>query len=411
MTAALDQAREVREEDRLDVARVDAFLRQHIDGLHGVPTIRQFPGGASNLTYLIGYGERELVLRRPPAGVKAKSAHDMLREAHVMAALKPHYPHVPAILARCDDHTVLGHDFYVMERLRGIILRRDLPAALGLDEAGVRRLCLGFIERLVELHQVDASLPELAGLGKGEGYIARQVGGWSERWRQAKTDDTDPCEDVLAWLAAKQPPRETAICVIHNDYRFDNVVLDPGSLSGFGGRGENSAVRGQISDALPAHSGSMGRQSGGNMDRTAGFAARPTKARQAPGHPLDIIGVLDWEMSTLGDPLMDLGGSLAYWVQADDDTVFQSFRRQPTHVPGMLTRREVVAHYAERSGWSVDNFDFYEVFGLFRLMVIIQQIYRRFVLGQTSNPQFAGFGQAAAYMGQRCRRLIAGSSL
>ena len=351
-----DQARDVRDEDRLDVVQLDAFLKQRIDGLRGTPTIKQFPGGASNLTYLIAYGERELVLRRPPSGVKAKSAHDMLREAHVMAVLKPHYPLVPAILATCDDHSVLGCDFYVMERLRGIILRRDLPIDLGLDTDGVRKLCTGFIDKLVQLHQVDATLPALAGLGKGEGYVARQVRGWIDRWRAALTDGTDACEDVLAWLADKQPARETAICVIHNDYRFDNVVLD---------------------------------------------AARP----------LDIVGVLDWEMSTLGDPLMDLGGSLAYWVQADDDTVFQSFRRQPSHVDGMLTRREVVDYYGERTGWSVDNFDFYEVFGLFRVMVIIQQIYRRFALGQTTNPQFAGFGQAAAYMGSRCRRLIAKSSL
>jgi len=351
-----DQARDVRDEDRLDVVQLDAFLKQRIDGLRGTPTIKQFPGGASNLTYLIAYGERELVLRRPPSGVKAKSAHDMLREAHVMAVLKPHYPLVPAILATCDDHSVLGCDFYVMERLRGIILRRDLPIDLGLDTDGVRKLCTGFIDKLVQLHQVDATLPALAGLGKGEGYVARQVRGWIDRWRAALTDGTDACEDVLAWLADKQPARETAICVIHNDYRFDNVVLD---------------------------------------------AARP----------LDIVGVLDWEMSTLGDPLMDLGGSLAYWVQADDDTVFQSFRRQPSHVDGMLTRREVVDYYGERTGWSVDNFDFYEVFGLFRLMVIIQQIYRRFVLGQTTNPQFAGFGQATAYMGSRCRRLIAKSGL
>jgi aminoglycoside phosphotransferase (APT) family kinase protein len=273
-----------------------------------------------------------------------------------MAALKPHYPLVPAILVTCDDHAVLGCDFYVMERLRGIILRRDLPADLGLDKEGVRKLCVNFIDKLVQLHQVDATLPELAGIGKGEGYIARQVRGWSDRWRQASTDGTDACEDVLAWLADKQPARETAICVIHNDYRFDNVVLDA-------------------------------------------------------GNPLDVVGVLDWEMSTLGDPLMDLGGSLAYWVQADDDAVFQSFRRQPSHVDGMLTRREVVDYYGERTGWSVDNFDFFEVFGLFRLMVIIQQIYRRFVLGQTTNPQFAGFGQAVAYMSSRCRRLIAKSSL
>ena len=356
MTATVDEARSVRDEDQLEVGKVDAFLKQHVDGLRGMPTISQFPGGASNLTYLIKYGDRELVLRRPPAGVKAKSAHDMLREARIMAALKPHYSRVPNILAISDDQAILGYDFYVMERLRGIILRRDMPADLGLDTDGVRRLCKGFIDRLVELHQVDASLPELACQGKGGGYIARQISGWSDRWRKALNDDTDPCEDVLTWLADKQPVRETAICVIHNDYRFDNVVLDP-------------------------------------------------------EHPLDIVGVLDWELSTLGDPLMDLGGSLGYWIQADDDPVFQSFRRQPTNAPGMLTRRELVQYYGERTGWNVDNFEYYEVFGLFRVMVIIQQIYRRFVLGQTTNPQFAGFGQAVAYLGNRCRKLIAASSL
>jgi aminoglycoside phosphotransferase (APT) family kinase protein len=356
MTGTLDQARQVREEDQLDVARVDTFLKQHIDGLQGLPTISQFPGGASNLTYLIRYGDRELVLRRPPAGIKAKSAHDMLREARVMSALKPHYSRVPAILAISDNVEQLGYDFYVMERLRGVILRRDLPAELGLDADGVRRLCRGFIDRLAQLHQVDASAPELAALGKGEGYIARQISGWSERWRKALNDDTDGCDDVLAWLAEKQPARETAICVIHNDYRLDNVVLDP-------------------------------------------------------SRPIDIIGVLDWELSTLGDPLMDLGGSLGYWIQADDEAMFQSFRRQPSHAPGMMTRRELVDYYGERTGWNVENFAYYEVFGLFRVMVIIQQIYRRFVLGQTTNPQFAGFGQAVDYMGKRCRKLIARSEL
>ncbi|OOG42589.1 phosphotransferase family protein [Rhodanobacter sp. C05] len=356
MTTPLDQPRAVRDEDALDLPRIGAFLKQHIAGLEGTPTLAQFPGGASNLTYLITYGDRELVLRRPPAGAKAKSAHDMLREAQVMAALKPHYPYVPAILASCNDSSVIGHDFYVMERLRGSILRRELPPELGLDADGVRQLCLGFIDRLIELHQVNASLPELQHIGKGGGYIARQVAGWSDRWQKAATEDTDACADVVAWLAAKQPAHDSASCVIHNDYRFDNVVLDP-------------------------------------------------------DHPLDIIGVLDWEMATIGDPLMDLGGSLAYWVQADDDATFQSFRRQPTHVPGMLTRREVIDYYGQRSGRQEGNFDFYEVFGLFRLMVIIQQIYRRFVLGQTSNPQFAGFGEAARYMGGRCRRIIGRSTL
>jgi aminoglycoside phosphotransferase (APT) family kinase protein len=356
MSGTLDQARALREEDAFDITRVDAFLKHHIDGLHGTPSVTQFPGGASNLTYLLTYPERELVLRRPPAGAKAKSAHDMLREAHVMAALKPHFHYVPRILAICDDESVIGQHFYVMERLRGSILRRDLPAELGMRPDDVRKLCHSFVDRLVELHQVDTSHPALQNIGKGDGYIARQVAGWSDRWHQALTEGTDPCEEVLRWLAQKQPAQDTATCVIHNDYRFDNVVLDP-------------------------------------------------------QQPLHIIGVLDWEMATLGDPLMDLGGSLAYWVQADDDATFQSFRRQPTNAPGMLTRRELIDYYGQRSGWSVANFDFYEVFGLFRLMVIIQQIYRRFVLGQTTHPQFAGFGEAARYMGERCRRIIARSEL
>ncbi|MHA6205368.1 phosphotransferase family protein [Dyella soli] len=351
MTALHDQARAVREEDVFDLARVDAFLREHMDGLAGTPGVEQFPGGASNLTYLIRYANRELVLRRPPPGARSGAAHDMLREARVMGALKPSYPYVPAILARCDDERVIGQAFYVMERLDGIILRRDLPPGLGLDRAGVRALCLGFIDRLIELHRVDIRGTGLGDLGKGAGYIARQVAGWSERWRQAATDGSDPCDDLLAWLDANQPRQDNASCVIHNDYRFDNVVLDADD-------------------------------------------------------PLHIIGVLDWEMATIGDPLMDLGGSLAYWVQADDDRVFQSFRRQPTHEDGMLTRREVIAYYGERSGLDVSRFGFYEVFGLFRLMVIIQQIYRRFALGQTTNAQFAGFGDAARYMGERCRRLV-----
>lgn len=356
MTAAMDKARDVRDEDRLDAAAVDAYLKQQVAGLSGAPEIRQFPGGTSNLTYLIHYAERDLVLRKPPAGINPGSAHDMLREARVMDALKPRYPHLPAILASCEDETVLGTHFYVMERLHGVILRRDLPPDLGLDEAGLRQLCHSFVDRLVELHRVDVSSAPLAAIGRGEGYIARQVGGWSDRWRKSLTDDALPADDVMAWLAEKQPPRETAICVIHNDYRFDNVVL-------------------------------------------------------SPDDPLSIIGVLDWELATLGDSLMDLGSSLAYWVQADDDEVFQSMRMQPTHAAGMLTRRQLIDYYGQRSGWSVDNFDFYEVFGVFRLMVIIQQLYQRYAQGKTNNPRFAGFGKAATYLGQRARQLIQRSEL
>ena len=350
MSAIDDPLKPVREEDAFAVAPLDRFLRQHIADLEGMPGVQQFPGGASNLTYLIRYANRELVLRRPPAGAKAKSAHDMLREAAIMAALRQDYPYVPAILARCDDAAIIGSDFFVMERLHGSILRRDLPPSLGLDRDGVRQLCIAFLDRLLDLHRVDIDRAGLRALDKGDGYVARQVGGWSERYRQAMTDGADACDDVMAWLAAEQPP-DLPRCLIHNDYRFDNVVL-------------------------------------------------------AADDPLRIVGVLDWEMATVGDPLMDLGGSLAYWVQADDDKVFQGFRRQPTHDPGMFTRAQVIAYYGARSGLDVSRFGFYEVFGLFRLLVIIQQIYRRFALGQTTNPQFAGFGDAARYMAQRCRRLI-----
>jgi aminoglycoside phosphotransferase (APT) family kinase protein len=347
----IDRPGAVREEDQPDLRALDAFLRRHIDGLEGPPTLAQFRGGASNLTYLLSYGTREIVVRTAPRGAKARSAHDMGREARVMAALAAPYPYVPAILATDEEGVAIGQPFYAMQAIRGIILRRDLPADLALDATGVQRLCENFVDRLVQLHAVDATTPALAALGKGEGYIARQVAGWTDRWQQALLPDTDRADDVTTWLRARQPARDHACCVIHNDFRFDNVVLD------------------------------------GN-------------------DPLSIIGVLDWELATLGDPLMDLGCSLAYWVQADDDPVFQSFRRQPTHVPGMLTRAEVVARYGERTGVEVGDFAFYEVFGLFRLMVIIQQIHRRFVQGHTHNPQFAEFGKAAAYMAGRCRRMI-----
>ena len=359
----VDRAGKCRAGEELDAAKLDAFLKARIPGLLGAPEIGQFSRGASNLTYLVRYqvpyqvpqGGRELVLRRPPFGHKAKSAHDMLREARVMAALKPVYPVVPEVLATCDDPAVLGCDFYVMERIAGIIARQDLPAGLGFGEAQTRKLCLAVIDKLVELHTIDPQAAGLAGLGKGEGYVRRQVEGWSRRFRDARTEDVADFEPVMAWLAKRCPEREVAIRAIHGDFRFDNVVLDPTD-------------------------------------------------------PFKVIGVLDWEMATLGDPLMDLGNSLAYWVQADDDEYFRMTRRQPTNAPGMLTRAEVIAYYASRTGLPVANFDFYEVFGLFRVAVIVQQIWRRFREGHTKDPQFAAFGPLVTYLDGRCRRLVAASN-
>nr|WP_315483862.1 phosphotransferase family protein [uncultured Undibacterium sp.] len=352
----LDAASAVRVGEEIPLEKVSEFIRQHLPNLAGEPEIEQFPGGASNLTYLLRYPDRDLILRRPPFGHRAKSAHDMLREANIMSALKPVYPYVPAVIASCSDSAIMDCDFYVMERLHGIIPRQNLPKELILNTEDTRRLCLNVIDKMIELHQIDYQHAGLASIAKGAGYVARQVAGWSERYRQAKTDDVGDFESVMQWLHDKMPAQDLATCLIHNDFRFDNVVLNPAD-------------------------------------------------------PTEVIGVLDWEMATLGDPLMDLGNTLAYWVQADDDAVFQSVRRQPTHLPSMLTRQEVITYYGERTGYRVDNFDFYAIFGLFRLAVIVQQIYYRYFHGQTTNPAFSGFGKLSNYLEQRCLRLIKASIL
>ncbi len=348
--SVLDEASAVREGESLNIDKVDRYLKSVLPDIEGELSVKQFSGGASNLTYLLQYLNRDLILRRPPFGHIAKSAHDMVRESNIMQALRPVYPYVPQVLAQCDDSDIMDCNFYIMERLVGIIPRQELPKELILSEEDTRRLCLNVIDKLVELHQVDYKQAGLEGLGKGGGYVQRQIEGWSDRYTKAMTDDSTSFEKVIAWLKANMPD-DVKTCVIHNDYRFDNVVLNP-------------------------------------------------------DNPFEIIGVLDWEMATLGDPLMDLGNTLAYWVEADDDPQFQLMRRQPTHLKGMLTRKEVVEYYLGKSGLSLQNFDFYEVYGLFRLAAIIQQLYYRFYHGQTKDKRFAGFVHAGKYLEQRCLKLI-----
>lgn len=356
MDNLLDKAGSVRQGEELDLPRIDQFLKSHLPTLHGEPRLEQFAGGASNLTYLLAYPDSDLILRRPPFGHKAKSAHDMLREARIMTALKPVYPYVPTVLATAQAGEVMDVDFYVMERIKGIIPRQNLPKSLNLNPEKTRQLCINVIDKMIELHQVDYQAAGLSNLGKGGGYVKRQIDGWTDRYDKARTPDVGSFAEVMAWLKAKMPSQDVATCLIHNDFRFDNVVLNP----------EN---------------------------------------------PLEVIGVLDWEMATLGDPLMDLGNTLAYWVQADDDGVMQMMRRQPTHLAGMLTRQEVIDYYGQKTGYQVDNFDFYSIYGLFRLAVIAQQIYYRFYHGQSKNNQFAMFGQMVNYLEQRCLALIEKSKL
>ena len=344
----------VRDEDAFDVAVLDSWLRDRTQlPDSSLPEVMQFGGGVSNLTYLLRYPERDLVLRRPPTGQKAAGAHDMQREYDIQRMLAPSFPAVPQMVGYEADESILGSPFYVMAHVPGLILRGDLPPGVELKPREAHELALGMIDALADLHSVDIRASGLDTFWRGPGYVARQVSGWSQRYRAALTDDVPDGEVVMSWLADNQPA-DVADRLIHGDWRFDNLVLDPDNLS---------IVR----------------------------------------------AVLDWEMATVGDPLMDLGAALAYWVQADDDPIFVMFRRQPSDLPGMPTREEIVAHYLDRTGLALPEvgWQFYEVFGLFRLAVIAQQIWFRYRAGQTTNPAFAQFGAAVNYLVTRARGIIA----
>lgn len=347
---------EVREGEELDKIRVREFLVDSIPGLSGDITIRQFPGGFSNLTYLVTVGDREMVLRRPPAGKKAKTAHDMSREYRVLKALKPHFKYCPEPLVYTEDESVTGSPFYVMERLKGIILRKNFPDGFSLNPEQAEGLCDNLINVLCELHKIDYKKIGLEDFGKPEGYVKRQIEGWSRRYRDAITPDAPDYENVMKWLTEKMPPDSGYASIIHNDFKFDNVVLNP-------------------------------------------------------DNPLDIIGVLDWEMATLGDPLMELGSSLAYWVQKDDSDDLKMIRLMPTTAEGMLTREEIVRRYGDIMGMDIKNFDYYYCFGLFRLAVIAQQIYYRYYHGQTKDERFRTLIFAVKILDDTAGKIIERSQL
>ena len=355
-TSAPDEARPPRPGEQLDTAVVSGFLARELPDFGDGVEITQFPGGASNLTYLLRTPGREWVLRRPPFGTKARSAHDMGREYRILSRIHDAFPYAPRPLLFCADRQVLGEEFYLMQRLRGRILRRELPEGMRLDAAQARALCRNLVDVHAELHSIDYEAAGLGELGRPEGYVARQVSGWSERYRAARTEDVPGNEALMAWLEANRPPEATRAALIHNDYKFDNVVLN------------------EVDGAWR------------------------------------ITGVLDWEMATLGDPLMDLGASLAYWIQADDPAPMQQIRMLPTHLPGMMRRAELVEYYCGRAGLAPPSFDFYYVYGLFRLAVIVQQIYYRFVLGQTRNPAFAPFGQFCQVLSRTAEAVAGGKA-
>lgn len=351
-TASNNPTTPVRKGEELDWPSLDQHLKQALPHLEGQMEVSQFAGGKSNLTYRLKYANDDLVVRRPPFGTKAKTAHSMIREYRVMNELKPVYPSVPYTLYYSDDESVMGSEFYVMRKVDGVLISNQIPAEWNFTLEDTRRFCTAFWEKLIELHQVDYLKAGLGDFGKPEGYVERQVLGWNRRFERVITPDVDHFSEVRDWLVASQPNDSTYHSILHGDYRIDNVILDK----------EN---------------------------------------------PCNLLAVLDWEICALGDPLMDLGNSLAYWIQDDDPPGLRNLVVQPSNAPGMLTRSEILELYQDRTGIDTSSFTFYQVYGYWRLAVILQQIYFRYFHGQTRDERFKTFGIAAQQLGEHCRILIA----
>jgi aminoglycoside phosphotransferase (APT) family kinase protein len=349
----IDRAGAIREGEELDMDRLRAHLEPVLGPQAQTLEVKQFPGGHSNLTYLLSSGDESWVLRRPPFGSKVKSAHDMSREYRILSALKGVFPYGPVPIHFCDDPDVIGCDFYLMNYIRGLVIRRDYPTHLGLSPSQIRQQLLNFFDVLSELHSVDLVQAGLDNFGKPQGYVQRQVDGWCRRWADAVTPDTVNVDATMQWLQDNMPAESGKASVIHNDYKLDNVI----------------------------------------------FSA---------DNPLQVIGVLDWEMATVGDPLMDLGCTLGYWVQTSDPEFFRESRTMPSDIEGAPGRGEIIQRFQEKTGLSVDNFPFYFCFGLFRLCVIGQQIYYRYYHGHTKDERFAGFLKKAYVLQQMCELIIRG---
>lgn len=342
------ETRPVRPGEELNQEALEAYLTQV--GFPGPWQVTQFPAGHSNLTYLLTSAERELVLRRPPMGNQVKSAHDMGREYRVLSKLAAVYPPAPRPLHYCDNAEVLGSPFYLMERRPGLVLRSPLPKNFDARPEVMRELSLALIDNLAALHQLDYAAAGLADLGKPQGYVARQVAGWVQRYEAAQTEELPSMRRAADWLKEQQPG-ESRAALVHNDYKFDNIAVDP---------------------------------------------RQPTR----------IVAVFDWEMATIGDPLLDLGTTLAYWVEAADGELLPASAVGPTNLPGCPTRAELLARYEEKTGTPVADVRFYRTFGLFKIAVIIQQIYARYLRGSTRDERFAGLGQNVRTVADVMDRII-----
>ena len=327
----------VRKGEELDTAALEAYLRDKVPGVEHGLKVEQFPGGHSNLTYLVEAGGHGYVLRRAPFGPVAPKAHDMAREYAVLAAVSRHFPEAPRVYQLCEDPGVIGAVFFLMERRSGVILRDSVPREIEAQPDHGARISEAFIDCQARMHAIDIESTGLIALGKPAGFVERQVRGWADRWNRAKTEELPEMDRVIRWLAERLP-QSTEATLVHNDYKLDNVMV-----------------------------------SGGVADR--------------------IEAVLDWEMTTVGDPLADAGLTLCYWAWANAPEVRAAGIPAITSQPGWYTREQFIERYSEKTGRDLSGIGYYEVLGVFKLAVIIQQIYYRFWRGQTNDERFRGFGE------------------
>jgi aminoglycoside phosphotransferase (APT) family kinase protein len=307
-------------------------------------TVEQFPGGHSNLTYLLRFGEQEFVMRRPPFGPVAPTAHNMAREYRILAAVHPVFPLAPCPFVICEDDSIIGSTFYLMERRRGLVVRFEEPPVLANRPLERRRVSEAMVDALADLHKVDVSAPPLSTLGKPAGFVERQVSGWSDRWKRSQTSDLPEMDMLSTWLVGHLPSDPSRPAFVHGDFKLDNVMLNADDI---------------------------GR----------------------------IVAVFDWEMSALGDPLVDLGILLTYWVHTATATESQrDALTSITYGAGWFTREEILKRYGARTGLDLTRITFYEVFAVFKLAVVLQQIFFRYHRGQTDDPRFARLDERVTWL-------------
>jgi len=345
----------VRPGEEFDANALDAYVRPRLPAAEGQLEVEQFPGGHSNLTYLLRYGSQEFVLRRPPLGPIAPKAHDMGREYRVLSALWPVFPPAPRPYLYCDDPSLIGAPFFVMERRRGVVIRRELPLDWARDLTVRRVLSETIVDVMIELHAVDWKAVGLGDLGRPEGFMVRQVKGWAERWERAKDREVPAIDELVAWLSERVPTPPDAT-LVHSDLKLDNTMLDPGD-------------------------------------------------------PSRVVAVFDWEMCTTGDPLSDLGTLLCYWAEEGDPYARQESVVQLTALPGFHTREQLIERYARRSGRDVSKIAFYEVFALYKTAVVVQQIYIRWKRGQTKDERFGAMAPRVEALAQAALALAGKSGL